>query len=131
MREKKGVELIVPDGTVIAGFEVDNTTYSSQRGAVTTQAAVVVGILYDNINYGGGTFVASTDQGCAGGWVYTYNSLSPYGWNDRASSYKGFSSCRSTVFEGENQSGSQNGPSFNASSLGAMNDKASSYRLAL
>ena len=86
-------------------------------------------ILYDDVNYGGGSFVfTGVSTGCAS-YAYGAPALSTYGWNDRASSYRSFAGCKSAVFEHENYTGAQYGYSVNATGFGVMNDKASSWRI--
>ncbi|WP_353808607.1 hypothetical protein [Agromyces sp. SYSU T00194] len=128
VRDEAGVELSAPTGTIIGDREFEQPAVS--RGS-TAMLATVVGVLYDDINYGGGTLVfTGIPEGCTTGWAYGYTSLSSVGWNDRASSMRGYQGCRTAVFENENYVGSQFGYTPGNYFLGVMNDEASSWRLA-
>jgi hypothetical protein len=53
----------------------------------------------------------------------------PSAWNDRISSFKTWYGCSGTIYDGTAGSGASYGPSTAASSVGSMNDKASSVRV--
>ena len=129
MAKQTGTELIVPAGTVIGGTA---TSSSAQRiaseGIVTPLSEVVISILYDDINYGGGSFVMSYNNANCVTTAYGYAQLGPYGWNDRASSFRSYAGCTTAVFENINYGGATVGYQTSASSLGVMNDAASSWR---
>ncbi|GAA4481310.1 hypothetical protein GCM10023171_09580 [Microbacterium panaciterrae] len=122
--ETTGIRLVVPDGTVIGGVVSER----SQLKTPTVATSTVTGILYDDINYGGGSFVASSSGTCSVG-SYSFADLSPFGWNDRASSFRSYAGCSGAVYQNINFGGSTYGFVVNAPSLGSMNDQASSWRM--
>ncbi|MGW9167220.1 hypothetical protein [Agromyces sp. NPDC055658] len=128
--KEKGVRIVAEDGAIIAGKPYKASNVSAFD--VGTQASYVVGILYDDVDYGGGSFVMSvtSSAGCTTGTAYGYTSLVGWGWNDRASSFHSYIGCKSAVFENTSYIGSQYGYYINASRFGVMNDKASSWRVA-
>jgi hypothetical protein len=83
---------------------------------------------YEDTNYGGTYFVtrSSNSSLCLTGST-TLNFSS--GWNNRVSSYKTWYGCAGTIYDGTSGTGSSFGPSTAASSVGSMNDKATSFRL--
>ncbi|MGX5696983.1 hypothetical protein ACWKWP_12350 [Agromyces soli] len=126
--DQKGVQISAPEGTIISGREYVQPI--AARGGVTV-LATVVGILYDDINAGGGSLVfTGVSSGCSGGYSYGYTDLGSVGWNDRASSMYGYAGCSTAIFENNNYTGAMLGYQSFASSFGALNDKASSWRLA-
>lgn len=134
VREQTGVVLDIPDGTIIDGEvynaeagssarSYDSSTSSSAALAATT----VVGTLYDDINYGGGTLVLTAPGSCG---RYSFDNLGGFGWNDRASSYRTYAGCRGTAYRDNNLGGTASSTTANAPSLGSLNDQASSFRVA-
>lgn len=123
-----GVELIVPDGTVVGGYEVERDD-TAARISSSAMASTVISILYADSNYGGSSTVMSVSSGTCATHAWGYTSLSTLGWNDRASSYRSYAGCVTAVFEHENYAGAQHGYYANASGLGVMNDRASSWRV--
>lgn len=83
---------------------------------------------YEDTGYGGSYFVTRSSNSalCVSGST-TLNFSS--GWNNRVSSYKTWYGCAGTIYDGTSGTGSSFGPSTAASSVGSMNDKASSFRL--
>ena len=127
--KQAGTELIVPDGTVVGGIATSSSARSiATHGILTPFAEVVISILYDDVNYGGGSFVMSYNNANCSTTAYGYAQLGPYGWNDRASSFRSYAGCTTAVFEHINYGGAKVGYQTNASSLGVMNDAASSWR---
>lgn len=122
-----GVQLVVPDGTVIGGHQVDDT--ASARGSNAVLASTVISILYDNIDYDGSSYVMSVSSGTCATSAWGYTDLAVIGWGDRASSFKSYAGCVTAVFEHENYGGAQYGYYVNGSSFGSMNDRASSWRV--
>lgn len=122
----KGIQLVFEDDAVVAGREV-----AAGFGPSSAAAQTVVSIIYDDINYGGGSFVMSQSSttSCAG-WTFTYADLTTIGWNDRASSFRSYAGCSTTLWDNAGFGGTQIGPSGNLSSLGSMNDRGSSWRAA-
>lgn len=130
---EKGVRIAAPEGTPIGGtaFRAADYDAAAARTDVTVQAAYVVSIVYDNISYGGGsTVITGVSSGCSS-YSYGYVSLGAIGWSGRVSSFRSFLNCRTAVFDYEYYGGSMYGYVGNASSLGSMNDRADSWRVAL
>lgn len=128
--EQAGTELLVPAHTLIGGVAVSSSERSiAANGIITPFAEVVISILYDDVNYGGGSFVMSYNNANCATTAYGYAQLGPYGWNDRASSFRSYAGCITAVFENINYGGASVGYQTNASSLGVMNDAASSWRV--
>lgn len=102
---------------------------TSEGQGITPMATYVLATFYSDASYGGTTLLLTTT-------ISTYcNSTSwadnIYGsWNNAVSSFKTFGNCRTQLWENTGQSGSSYGPAVSASSLGVMNDQASSYRIA-
>jgi hypothetical protein len=123
-----GVDVSVPVGTPIGGVKtktIASTTALVRRGLVHTAAsAELISAIYDDINYGGGTYLLTSPGGnCDSGLP----SLVPYGWNDRVSSFKSYDGCITALFRNTNYGGTRVGYSTNKSSLGSFNDQASSW----
>ena len=128
--EEAGTMLIVPDATVVGGIPVSTSKANiTARGIVAPLAQVVISILYDDVNYGGGSYVMSFNNANCTTTAYGFAQLGPLGWNDRASSFRSFAGCVTAVFENINYGGAVVGYQTNASSLGVMNDAASSWRV--
>lgn len=89
----------------------------------------VLAVFYMNASYGGSSLTSYTSYSslCAS-HSYTANSM-PSGWNDDISSYLSYGTCKTKVYENINLSGSSHGRVADASNLGAMNDKTSSYSI--
>ncbi|MEV1131724.1 hypothetical protein [Agromyces sp. NPDC049794] len=129
---QKGVQIAAPEGTTIGGkpFRAAEYGAADARSGVVAQAAYVVSIVYDNINYGGGSaIITGVSTGCSS-YAYGYTSLGAIGWSGRVSSFRSFLNCRTAVFDDENYGGSAYGYVSNASQLGSMNDRADSWRVA-
>lgn len=129
---QKGVQIEAPEGTMIGGKPFRAAEYDAvdARSGVVAQAAYVVSIVYDNINYGGGsTAITGVSTGCSS-YSYGYPSLGAIGWSGRVSSFRSFLNCRTAVFDNENYGGTRYGYVSNASQLGSMNDRADSWRVA-
>lgn len=129
---QQGVRISAPEGTAIGGKPYRAAEYDAAdaRSGVVAQAAYVVSIVYDNINYGGGsTVITGVSTGCSS-YSYGYPSLGAIGWSGRVSSFRSFLNCRTAVFDYENYGGAAYGYVANASQLGSMNDRADSWRVA-
>jgi hypothetical protein len=120
-----GLTISIPAGTTIGGVKTSSSLASASHLSV--QAATtthIVSAIYQDINYGGSTFVMTADSaGC--GWGIP--SLGDFGWNDRASSFKSYGGCVTALYQNDNYSGTRIGFSSYKSSLGSMNDAASSW----
>lgn len=99
-------------------------------GAELTAAAAAYYILarfWDGSGYSGASFThASGASSCAS---YSISLNMPGDWNDRVSSFQGYSGCRVRLAEHTWQGGALFGPYPGASSIGSMNDRASSFRV--
>lgn len=127
--KEKDIRIVAPDGAVIAGKQYSSSSVA-QATDVSAQAAYVVSIVYDNINYGGGsTVITGVSTGCTS-YSYGYVSLSAIGWSGRVSSFRSYLNCRTAIFDLEYYGGTRYGYTVNASQLGAMNDRADSWRVA-
>ncbi|WP_448006012.1 hypothetical protein [Agromyces bauzanensis] len=129
---QKGVQISAPDGTTIGGKPFRSAEYEASAAGsdAVVQAAYVVSIVYEHINYGGGsTVITGVSSGCTS-YSYGYPRLSTIGWSGRVSSFRSFLNCRTAVFDYENYGGTRYGYVTNASQLGSMNDRADSWRVA-
>ncbi len=119
-----GQNISIPAGTVIGGVKVSSGLASAALLKTNAAAAShIVSAIYDDVSYGGGTFVMTAGSGCD--WGIT--SLGDFGWNDRASSFKSYDGCETALYKNTNFGGTKVGYSTNKSSLGSMNDAASSW----
>lgn len=120
-----GINITAPAGTTIGGSKLSSA--SAKVALLSTSAAstaTIVSAVYDDINYGGGTFVMSAPSGGCG---WAVSSLAAYGWNDRVSSFKSFAGCTTALWKNINYGGTKIGYSTSKASLGTMNDAASSW----
>ncbi|WP_448811089.1 hypothetical protein [Agromyces bauzanensis] len=128
---QKGVQIAAPEGTPIGGTPFRAAEYGAAdaRPGAVVQAAYVVSIVYDDINYGGGsTVITGVSTGCSS-YSYGYPSLGAIGWSGRVSSFRSFLNCRTAVFDYEYYGGAAYGYVASASQLGSMNDRADSWRV--
>jgi len=120
-----GTIISLPDDTVVGGVRV--SAGQASASLLSTQSAAashVVSELFDDINYGGGTYLmTASSAGCDWGIA----SLVGAGWNDRASSFKSFDGCLTAIYKNTNYGGTRLGFSTNKASFGTMNDAASSW----
>lgn len=109
-----------------AELTADLAPQSFARTAATT--LYTLGTFYEDVSYGGAYYLVRSSNStlCATGSA-TVNL--PSAWNDRISSYKTWYGCAGTIYDGTGASGSSYGPSTAASSVGSMNDRASSVRV--
>jgi hypothetical protein len=125
VQAEAGVSITVPSTLSIGG--VTGSALSADASLSVTPAVSdgdVVSGIYDDINYGGSVFLlTASGSGCDWG----VSSLVPYGWNDRASSFKSFNGCKTAVFQNIDYGGTKLGYSTDKSSFGSMNDAASSW----
>jgi hypothetical protein len=125
VQNEAGVTLIIPAGTTVSG-EVLTTGRAAAALLVpaSVQANTVVSAIYDDINYGGGSLLLSAPgAGCS----WSLSNLGTAGWNDRASSFKSFSGCKTALYQNINFGGTHVGYSTNLASFGSFNDQASSW----
>ncbi len=126
--EEKGVQLVIPDGQVVSGVKVD-----ASREAALAPAGVLTSValstIYDDINYGGGSYTMSVSSGSCATTAYGFTDINSIGWYGRVSSFKSYAGCKTAVFSGTNYGGSSTGYSQSLPSLGSMNDQAKSWRV--
>jgi hypothetical protein len=123
VESETGYTIDVPAGTSIGGDTVNKAQVSASLLSTNTTALVALSALYDDINYGGGTYFM-TGSTCGGSISNTGNA----GWNDRASSFKSFHGCLTAIYQNINYGGTRLGYYSYKSSFGTMNDQASSWR---
>ncbi|MDQ1548180.1 MAG: hypothetical protein QOH69_3084 [Actinomycetota bacterium] len=125
VQNEAGVTLVVPTGTSVSGETVtEGRNAAALFSSASTLSATVVSGIYDDINYGGGSFFLTTGgTGC--NWTLT--NLGTYGWNDRASSFKSFAGCKTALWQNINFGGTHIGYTTNLASFGSFNDQASSW----
>jgi hypothetical protein len=120
-----GLTISMPAGLTIGGVKTSSGVASaSLLTARSTSTTHLVSALYQDIHYGGSSFImTSNSPGCKWG----YPSLRAFGWNDRASSFRSFGGCVTALYKNDNFKGRRIGFSSHRSSLGSMNDAASSW----
>ncbi|HEY3548770.1 MAG TPA: hypothetical protein VGK17_22075 [Propionicimonas sp.] len=90
----------------------------------------IIGKLFDDINYGGGSYEILASGPCASGTPTWYLNDVGSAWYGRVSSFQGYSNCNVTIYEGTYQTGAQLGPlSYSAWVGAAMNDRTKSVKL--
>ena len=113
-------------------IEIANAIEARSSQSRIAAASTLVAILYDNSGWSGSTqTVYSSAGGCDGDSGVEYQANIPLAFNDRTSSYDGFSSCNTVLYENTNYTGASVGnSSIIASSYvgNAMNDRASSAK---
>ena len=126
VQDEAGITLVIPTGTSVSGHVLTaGRNAAALLAPASTQVATVVSGIYDDVNYGGGSFFLTTGgTGC--NWTLT--NLGTYGWNDRASSFKSFAGCHTALWQNINFGGTHIGYSTNVASFGSFNDQASSWR---
>lgn len=124
-----GIAISTPDGAV--GSDVKRQATRDARAGVVALASTVIGIFYENSGYDGASYVASVSQNGCYGYSHGYTNLGSIGWDNRISSFRSYSNCRTAIFANTNYGGSSYGYYTNSSYVGsAMNDQASSIRWA-
>jgi hypothetical protein len=120
-----GLTIVIPSGLVVGNIKMaKGVSSASLLSTNTTATSKVVSALYNDINYGGSTYLMTADgAGCDWG----ISNLGNFGWNDRASSFKSYSGCLTAVYKDINFGGTQLGFSANKATFGSMNDAASSW----
>jgi hypothetical protein len=83
--------------------QMSTTTMSVDGGASTQSLTIVLGTIYDDLNYGDGqlSITGATNSGAScGGTSWTLHNLGQYGWSGRVSSTSAASGCLMTAREG-------------------------------
>jgi hypothetical protein len=126
--EQKGVRLVIPDGEIVSGVEVD-----ARRDAALVpagiQTTVALSTIYDDNGYGGGSYTMSTSSGSCATSAYGFTDIGPLGWYGRVSSFTSYGTCKTALFTGTNYSGSSTGYVTSQTSMGSLNDLAKSWRV--
>lgn len=107
--------------------EVDSylaSVTSPRLGARSAAASVVIGTMYKDDNYGGGSYTFYGSGSCAG-VTYGFPSLSA-DWQNTISSAKAFASCWVTLYDGTSYGGSRYNCTPNCASLSSFNDRTKS-----
>ena len=124
VESETGYTIDIPAGTPVGGVNVSGAQASASLLSTNSTSTVkALSALYDDINYGGGTYFM-TGTACGGGIA----NIGDFGWNDRASSFKSFNGCLTAIYQNINYGGTRFGYYTYATSFGSMNDQASSWR---
>jgi hypothetical protein len=124
VQAQTGVSIDLPAGTVIGDITVGSAKPSfGALSASASASTIALSALYDDINYGGGTYLM-TGTACGQG----IKNIGDFGWNDRASSFKSFSGCETAVYKDINYGSTRLGYDTKKASFGSMNDQASSWK---
>jgi hypothetical protein len=99
------------------------------RSEVEPYAAYTLAVIYENASYGGASYVVTTSNSSLCSGFHYYWSSMPSGWNDRVSSFDAYGTCRVKFWSNTGYNGTTFGPSAGASSMGSMNDEASSFQI--
>ncbi|WP_412161436.1 hypothetical protein [Curtobacterium flaccumfaciens] len=120
--------LILSNPAELGGEAAPTSCSHAAISPAATQASIAISTIYDNAGYGGSSYTISTSANCnADAWGF--QDINVIGWYGRVSSFKNYSGCKTAVFESTKYGGSHYGYTTNASNLGAMNDKAKSWRV--
>jgi hypothetical protein len=126
VQDAAGITIVAPTGTNVGGLiATAGRKAATQFSPASAQSATLVSGIFDDVNYGGGSlFLTAPSSGC--GWTLT--NLGTYGWNDRASSFKSYSGCKTALYQNINFGGTHVGYSTSLASFGSFNDQASSWK---
>ncbi|MGC4174004.1 peptidase inhibitor family I36 protein [Demequina sp.] len=105
------------------------SSLTSEAVAIEPYASYYIATFYEDASYGGASVnVTSSNSTLCVGYHY-YGSSMPSGWNDRVSSFKGYGTCKVKLYKDAAYGGATYGPFASSSSIGSMNDEASSYQV--
>lgn len=131
--------MLVDDGTTVcaATLEEADADFTAATGStrVTDEAArgafVVYSLvsLYPNNGYGGSSYTITRSFPCDGSTVAGISDLAAVGMNNVISSFQTYGSCQARLYDGTGYSGSTYGYTTSSTSVGALNDLASSVRV--
>ncbi|GAA2757556.1 hypothetical protein [Actinopolymorpha rutila] len=116
------------------GARTVSTRQLQAAGVVSTRSALaaqpLVGIEYEDSNYGGDSLVlyGSSGSGCYSGTWYGFPSMSSLGFDNRISSARMYSNCLGRHHDGTNYTGSYRYCDGSCSTFGTMNDRTSSIK---
>ncbi|MGF3930222.1 peptidase inhibitor family I36 protein, partial [Staphylococcus aureus] len=97
---------------------------SPRLGARSAAASVVIGTMYKDDNYGGGSYTFYGSGSCSG-VTYGFPSLSA-DWQNTISSAKAFASCWVTLYDAPSYGGNRYNCTPNCASLPSFNDRTKS-----
>ncbi len=101
---------------------------SSERKDFRPLKETVIGVLFEHEAYRGYSLVVTVTGNSCSGAVFVIPNLVASGWNNRISSFKSYSNCRTTIFEDFNFKGARLS-GINTRRVGrALNDLTSSVR---
>lgn len=125
-----GETLCVPQGEDLpaawkakTGRSVVDAATMPEGGARAVESDFLMAQIYDDIDYGGGSYSFYNSNYCTSGVIY-WNT--PAAWVGRASSAKGFSFCKVKVFQYTNMGGPSLGYSAAIPWFGALSDNSRS-----
>ncbi len=123
--EARGITL---DDSLKASSTAKSTTSGTATAAAAAATYYTLARFYADTGYTGAvTIITTTRSAMCDGYSYTGNLSGS--WNDRVSSFKAYDGCRARLYTNEYQDGTFFAAATSASSLGSMNDKASSYKI--
>lgn len=124
VQREDGITIVLPAGASVSGTILTPAqSLASSFSVNVANTTIAVSIIYDDINYGGGSLVMTSTTGCDAG----IPSLVPLGWNDRASSFKSYNGCLTALYQNINYGGTKVGYASSKSSFGSQNDQGSSW----
>ncbi|MDJ1114196.1 hypothetical protein [Microbacterium dauci] len=125
VKEETGLTLV--EST--ASRKTSTSSTSTTARAASAAPAVLISRIFDDVNYGGGSFAMAYSGANCSSYTYGMPNLGEYGWNGRVSAFKSYNGCKTALFSGTGYTGSTYGYQTNASSLGSFNDDARSWRV--
>ena len=108
----------------------DAGAQSRSASPMAASGTTVLAVLYQDVAYGGGALALYSSSGntCPNGSTYGFSNLGSYSWNDITSSVSG-NNCQVMLYQNINYGGSTFKCNGSCSSVGSMNDQASSVIL--
>ena len=110
--------------TYLASVGAIDTAPLGKIQTLSASASTILGVLYQDANYGGSSLTLWGTGPCSG-VSYGFTSMQS-GWNDNVSSIQGSSTCWPTAYENNNYGGLKITCTPNCASMSTMNDKTSS-----
>jgi hypothetical protein len=126
------------DGTVVCAATLDeaDAAFTAATGytrvveeAGRSLLAFSLATLYGNNGYGGSSYTITRSFACDGATVSGISDLSTVGMNNNISSFQTYGSCTVRLYDGTGYTGSTFGYASSSTSVGSMNDLASSVRV--
>jgi len=116
-------------GEFAAASGVVATDIARGSASIEPYSTYILAVFYADASYGGASYNLTTSNSSLCGGFHYYGSSMPSGWNDRVSSFDAYGTCRVKFWGDAGYSGATYGPSTGSSSMGSMNDEASSYQI--